>query len=539
MTRRLLSRVILAAVGGCALGSVALPSGVSAHAVLDSSSPAASQTVATSPDEIRLDFSEAVESGFSRVQLFDADERPVETGPVVRDADDDSVISVGVPRLDEGVYVVVWRVVSVDGHPVNGAFPFSVGTGIPADSPDLVDRILAGGRADPQIRWALALARLMGFMGAVVLVGHLWLTWHDATRWPSRSVTLMKRATTLLALGTGGVVLLQGPFAAGRSWSAIVDVDIIGEVMGTRLGVSALVRLALVVAWGALVLSVARSGTYMWRATAGLSAILTLATFAVSGHPSAGNNAVFHVAVDLVHLAAVSVWVGGVISLAVVAREGEADHLAPCLSALATWAMPVTIVTGLVQAVNLTGGPSGLVNTGYGRLLIVKVVVVLAAVAFGARGRRVLADAGPPGVRRIVMWESVLVLVVLALTSVLVGLSPNKADTGSRGSFSVTLVQGGVLADIALTPTEVGTAEVHVVLSPPGGSLEPVMSMSMSMSLPGRDVPAIPVTMSKIGANHFAGVVQIPYPGKWTLEARVVPSPNTTLLYVTTVGIED
>lgn len=539
MTRRLLGRVVFAAVGIGALVMVAFPSGASAHAVLDSSSPSASQSLADSPEEIRLDFSEAVESTFSRIQLFDSDEKEIDTGPVVRSTTDDSVISATVPGLGNGVYVVVWRVVSVDGHPVSGAFPFSVGTDSPADSPGLVERILAGGRADPQMRWALALARLMGFIGAIMLVGHLWLTWREVPRWTSTSVTLMKRATTLLASGTAGVLLLQGPFAAGRSWSAITDVDLIGEVMTTRLGVSALVRLAIVVAWGALVLSTARARTVMWRATAALSVTLTLATFAVSGHPSAGRAAVFHVLVDLVHLLAVSVWVGGVIAFAVIARKGDVRTLAPRLSAQATWAMPVTIVTGLVQAVNLTGGPSGLMATGYGRLLVAKVAVVSVAVGFGARGRRALATSGSVGVRRIVVWESVLVVVVLALTSVLVGLSPNKSSGGSSGSFSVTLVQGGVLADLSFKPTKVGTAEVHAVLSPPGGSLEPVMSMSVSMSLPGRDVPAIPVTMSKLGANHFAGVVQIPYAGKWTMEARVVPSPNTTLLYVTTVEIDD
>lgn len=532
-------RLVAATAAACAATIGLFPVVASAHAILESSSPAASQTLAASPEQITLDFSEAVETSFSRIQLFDSDEKEIPIGSVVRSPTDDSVISADVPELDDGVYVVVWRVVSVDGHPVNGAFPFSVGAGTTTDGTDLVDRILAGDQASGQLRWALGLARLLGFLGAIVLVGHLWLTWGSADRWSTRSQDLMKWATTSLAVGSAGVMLLQGPFASGRSWSAVFDVSLIGEVVPTRLGVAALARLAFVVGWGGLVLTASRAGTMTWRVTAALASIVTLASFAVSGHPSAERSAALFVSVDFVHLVGVSVWVGGVIALWALVRQDGADALATRFSAHATWSMPVVVVTGVLQALHLSGGVSTVFGTGYGKVLFAKVLVVTAAIVMGTRGRRVLRSSGAAGIVRTLTWESVTVVIVIVLTSVLVGLSPNSRSGSDSTTFSVTLVQSGVLADITVSPTKVGAVEVHAFLSPPGGSLEPVVSMKVSMSLPGRDVPPIPVTMSALGTNHFAGVVQIPYAGKWTMEARVVPKANVTLLYSADVSIGD
>lgn len=530
---------MVSAAVACTAAVFSFPVVASAHAVLESSSPAASQTLATSPGEISLNFSEAVESSFSRIQLFDSDEKAISIGAVVRSATDDSVISAKVPVLADGVYVVVWRVVSVDGHPVTGAFPFSVGAGTTEDGADLVDRVLAGGQAGGQLRWALAVARFLGFLGAIVLVGHLWLTWGVTQRWSPRSVDIMKWATTSLAIGSAGVMLLQGPFASGRSWSAVFDASLIGEVVPTRLGIAALARLAFVVAWGCLVLTASRAGTIVWRTVAVVSAGVTLISFAVSGHPSAERNPAFLVSIDLVHLVAVSVWVGGLVALWVVRRDDDAGSLASRFSSHATWSMPLVVVTGAVQAFNLAGGISTLFETGYGRLLVVKVAVVAVAIVMGARGRRALRSSGVEGIARTLKWETCMVALVVVLTSVLVGLSPNTKSGSTGGTFSVTLVQSGVLADFSVGPTKVGAVEVHAFLSPPGGSLEPVQSMSVSMALPGRDVPPIPVTMSSLGANHFAGVLQVPYPGTWTMEARVVPKENVTLLYTTKVEIND
>ncbi|MFM9132011.1 MAG: hypothetical protein ACKORY_04665, partial [Actinomycetota bacterium] len=58
------------------------------------------------------------------------------------------------------------------------------------------------------------------------------------------------------------------------------------------------------------------------------------------------------------------------------------------------------------------------------------------------------------------------------------------------------------------------------------------------MELPSRDVPMIPVAMTEIGANHWTGVVQLPFPGEWNLEVLVTPEENRQVRYATVVPVK-
>ena len=82
----------------------------SAHASLDSSSPAPSTVLSQPPGEIALDFSETVEQRLASIRLFDSEQREIEVGRATRLEADPSSIVATLPLLGNGVYVVVWRV---------------------------------------------------------------------------------------------------------------------------------------------------------------------------------------------------------------------------------------------------------------------------------------------------------------------------------------------------------------------------------------------------------------------------------------------
>jgi copper resistance protein C len=111
----------------CALGAAGLPDAdASAHAFLDHSIPPVGGTVAASPKEIRLFFSEAIEPLFSGISLASASGQPIITGPAVVDAADHAQFVLPVPPLPPGRYKVTWHVVSVDTHPTEGHFTFEI-----------------------------------------------------------------------------------------------------------------------------------------------------------------------------------------------------------------------------------------------------------------------------------------------------------------------------------------------------------------------------------------------------------------------------
>ena len=111
-----------------AAASLALPAAAFAHAALLRTTPSASVVVDTPPPQVSLVYSEAVEPRFAIVSVTDADAHSAD-GRLRRAARRRTPTSsmCRSSTLRQGWYLVVWRVISVDGHPVRGAFTFAVG----------------------------------------------------------------------------------------------------------------------------------------------------------------------------------------------------------------------------------------------------------------------------------------------------------------------------------------------------------------------------------------------------------------------------
>ncbi len=125
----LLSMVALLAVGALLIpvGGSAEP-GVPLHLELRATEPVADTTLAESPDEIRLYFSEAPQMEGTSVRLADANEELVPTTAAEADEEDPRQLFImpGEEGLQPGSYTVHWRVIAQDGHAQNGTFGFSI-----------------------------------------------------------------------------------------------------------------------------------------------------------------------------------------------------------------------------------------------------------------------------------------------------------------------------------------------------------------------------------------------------------------------------
>jgi copper resistance protein C len=97
-----------------------------AHAFLKRAEPAVGSTAQTSPNEVRIWFTENIEPAFSTIQVFDASGKEVDKRDVHLDRSNHALLHVSLPPLGAGTYKVVWRVVSVDTHVTNGNFTFRI-----------------------------------------------------------------------------------------------------------------------------------------------------------------------------------------------------------------------------------------------------------------------------------------------------------------------------------------------------------------------------------------------------------------------------
>lgn len=539
---RIVRRAGAVAVALVALLTVAAPSAASAHAMLVFSVPSASSVLPKAPEQVELAFSEDVEATLSGIRLFDSAQKEIRIGKT-HSGVKKNVVLADIPSLENGTYVVVWRVTSADGHPVNGAFPFEIGTVSTGNGAALVDKVTAAVQHGSPLGGALSAAKFVTFMGFVLLFGMMVFTWGSQFLGSVRAVSAAILGLVLLLLGSMGVLFIQGAYVTGGGWSDIAKFSLVQEVITTRVGLAVVGRVVLAVLWLFLVQILRRQE---WNSVTGtlvlVLGVLTALTFPLAGHPAAASSPGIYVTVDMIHMLAIGTWIGGLFAMVVLRSELGSGDATPVrrFSRNATWALPVVVVTGVAQGLHLLGGLGAVGDTDYSWMLVAKAVLVGLIALLGLRARRTLVvDHG--ATRRfgqVVRFEALVAVVVLGLSAGLVNSSP-VPTTPPVESFTARLVQRSIIAEITVTPPKVGTAEIHLLFTPPGGSLAPVTDVTVRMTLQAKNVPAIPVDVVQIGANHWSGVMQIPYSGDWALEVLVSPQPNTQLRYATTVPVKD
>ncbi|HUF89941.1 MAG TPA: copper resistance protein CopC [Gemmatimonadota bacterium] len=387
------------------------------HARLVSSTPAEDDTLAASPPALRLVFSESIEAALSSVRVVSA--RGSAVVRVRADSMDARVLVGDLAPLPPGAYRVDWRIVSADGHPVEGSYGFTIlDPSGPADSvfapaPPLPARHVSSGHAHggPNAPAGVsATLRGLALFALLVLAG--WLVQLVALRGapPAGAVR------TALAFAAAAALLLIAHFAAWLWHVTPADAapdlgaalqTVPGRVEAVRIG------LALLAVWA---IGLARRP---WIALAFvLAAVLTSGA---AGH-SAGIAPGWSIPLKSLHLVAVAVWMGGVAWLALAAL-GPASFAASAsrVSTLALASVALVGATGAAQAAIFLPDFSALSSSAYGRLVLAKLAGLAGLVAFGAHNRRRLlprlAAGGDPGALRASTRRELALLLAVSLVA--------------------------------------------------------------------------------------------------------------------------
>jgi copper transport protein len=513
-----------------------------------------------------LRFSESVDVSDDAVEVLTAGGDRIDVGDPGHLDGERSSVAVDLPDVDDGTYVVSWRVLSSDSHPVSGAFTFGVGDAAAAlsdvDAQALVDDALAGAGSDRLVGVSYGIVRFAAFAGLVVLVGGAVFV---AALWPPGAED--PRARRILAgawwVALGATVLsipLQATYAVGGSLADAFDPSVIGDELGARTGRAWLVRLLLLAAVGVVAPRLARRPTEgrpqaLLPATV-VGGLALLATITVTGHAMSGDLVGLAVVTDLVHLSAVSMWLGGLALLlgAVLwptggVGDGRAEAIATRFSDVAFGAVMVIVASGVVQAWRQLRSWDALVDTTYGRLLLVKVGFVVLMVAAAAASRswvrqraraRMASLALSPGpgavrappsgraplsvLRRSVAAEIALAVAVLAVTAALVNAVPgatavDNAPAATGGLFNTT-VHGSLTAiQVTVDPAAVGPTEVEINISAHDSSPIDPEEVTASLTLPERNIGPLDLTLQRLGPGQYvAQGAQIPFSGTWDLE---------------------
>jgi putative copper export protein/methionine-rich copper-binding protein CopC len=285
--------------------------------------------------------------------------------------------------------------------------------------------------------------RLVGYGFLAVLVGGAFLL---VGLWPEGAT--LTRARRILWLGLAGALSaslltlgLKGAGLKGLTAVSAFRPDVISTVFGTHFANVLLARTALLVAAVPILIMLARKperavGSSSWRFSASVVGAGTVATYCLTGHAYA-RGAVATLAA-FAHLAGATVWLGGLVMLAVVllprGQRDEARIVIPGFSALAEKAVSLMAVAGAALFLLLEPAWDGLATSGWGQLLFAKLVLVALILAAARRARtftrrhlvRMAAD-GAVSLRPLattVAVELTLAIGVLTATALLVGRNP-------------------------------------------------------------------------------------------------------------------
>ncbi len=528
MTVQLLRRTVLGLVATVAgvLLTLASAAPATGHATLLGTDPADGDVLTAPPAVVTLTFNEPVQADDEGVRLLDAAGEPLAAD--VRPVDD--TVQVTVPQdLTDGTYIVDWAVVSADGHPIGGAFTFSVGQPsaevhevAPSTGSPLVDALHQGAQVFVYL----------GILGTSGLVLFRTVLLDRAARIVDAPVVRLTAVFAAAALA--GLVLYlaaDGAWRTGTGPSGLVDPNLLWDTLtGSPVG------LATVVALVGIALALGGGTTPVGRALTCGGAALALLSLPLTGHSRSFGPAWLVLGSDTVHVVAGAVWFGGVLGLLITLRSSApasaAARTVGRFSTVAAWVVLALAVSGTVLAWRILPGLGALTSTGYGFTLLAKVAVVALVVVVAAWNRYRLVphvhddDGARTRLRRTVGTEAWLILLAVALTGVLVSQSPTEADEAPASApaqpISHHLELGDGMADVRVAPAQVGANTVEIALHDADGApLEPEADPEVRLTLTDPALGPLTPPVTPTGTGRYEVEVDVPLPGEWELELSV------------------
>ncbi|MGH2460222.1 MAG: CopD family protein, partial [Chloroflexota bacterium] len=515
-------------------------------------------------------FSEQVEPSFSKIVVYDTGQQEVDRGDSrVAPDDPESMIVTLKPNLPNGTYAIAWVTQSkVDGHIVRGIVPFGIGVASAPVGATASEGVAAGAVSgsplEMALRWLtlLSICALAGAFAFWLLQDGLLVGASGAVATTVRpaQVRLAVALWILFLISNLALLLNQASLAVGTSLLGAIGAPAVQVAVLTHYGNLWIARMVLGVALGAIVLlrpRLAAAGAGGARATDRSALVvggLLLLSVSLSSHSAAfGSLSPLGVANDWLHLAAVAVWVGGLLQLAafvpaVLRTGGSAERTLPLTLVVPRFAVVAGIslaalgATGLIEALFHVGTLDNLIDTGYGQALLVKILIILPLVAIAAINHFVIRPGFLVGRRKptavsrarardaagLLKWtvriEALLAVAVIAAAGVMTSLSPaQQFGTASAGPLTLSAPAGDLQTTLTVTPGRPGPNQSVVDVRDASGQVAAnVQQVSLRFTYLDSDLGVTQTVLSPSGAGRFTGQTSdLAVAGRWQTEVTV------------------
>ncbi len=555
---------------GVAAAALALPSAAWAHAALLETYPAASAEVDTPPAELRLVYDEVVEPRFAIVSVTDAAGHQQVDGAIHRSAADAYEIDAPLRHLAEGSYLVFWRAISADGHPVRGAFTFEVGPN-PGPPPQFVIPSLSETAVTPlliALRWLVFLSMMaaIGMFVLRVVIARPVVERVEGTRLRALSISVAVALGVALVATPIYVLAATAQFALRSFWSvgALLPLMAVSAFGRGYLRLELLLGLFAAAAAAAIWLDrPARPRRSvvgllsLWGALLAAGAVLLVP--GAAGHAAQTSPRALSLVFDWLHLVSGSLWLGGLAGLLVLWRSLPAARrtaglvvCVPRLSNTAFVSVTVLLGSGIGAAAVHLPTLAALWQTSYGKTILVKAAILLAAMLVAAvnllrtKPALRLADTAASAtvlLRRLVGVEAVLVAGAVLAAAILSSLPPPPKALASLGAVTahtgpgpVTTVaaQAGYRVEIRVTPNKVAVPDDFTVRLTRNGAPVRGATVIATFAMLDMEMPNQAYRLAErspgVYEHSTAALVMV---GRWGLTFEVTPAgaqPFTVVL---------
>ncbi|MBV9943632.1 MAG: FixH family protein [Solirubrobacterales bacterium] len=566
----------IVAMLAAAIVLLALASGAAAHAYLVKTVPAASVVLDAPPTSIQLTYDEAVEPRLAIISATDVGGHQQTTGPARRSpANPDTLVVPLRAHLPEGWYLIYWRAISVDGHPVQGAFTFAVGPN-PGPAPQFRVPNISATATTPQ----LLIARWVMFVTVMLAIGLLSMRLLIARPLARRVSGSSLRALSLAFMIAAGLGLVATAVyldfsTANDSLRSVFDLAALVPLYRVTAFGRAIVDLEICLALFCLAAAIAlwvdrpdRQRRSIAELIAGFGALLGAAAVLIvpgaAGHAAQTSPRGLTLLFDWLHLAAGSVWLGGLVGVLVLwfnAPERErVAALSVCIPRFSNVALASVLalaVTGVGEAVDHMPAVNALWETGYGRAILVKTGLLGGALLIASgnllrtRPRLIAADRQPdlgePAarlLRRLVSGEVAILAAVVFAAAVLSSLPPpppafaleNSAIAKvGPGRVAQTVRHAGYFLQMLVSPNKAAAPDSFALRitqdgHPVRGANVTLLFNHLEMEMPQQEYQLIE-TQPGVYSRAAPALVMV---GRWGLTFQVTPphGPPFTALIV-------
>lgn len=488
--------VLLAAVAVMLLGFT-LPA--RAHAQLEDTSPADGTVADDPPARIELRFSEPVSP-----VAFEMRSGGVEI-PVVTRSDGSTVVVEPEGLLPDGTAVLDWQVVSTDGHPIGGNLVFHVRVATEVEESD----------SGTPVNGGLIVGNALMYVG-LVLGGGLSLFRVLVLEGEGEKERLRRLTFALLGIGViGTAVTLALRATGGPLGFATLPTGAAPAMVAAALGST-----------------LAMAGQPK-RVPVTVGVAIALLAPVLTGHTRSFEPGWLMMASDAVHLYAAAVWAGGLVGIALLTKRHRSEHgvLVSRFGRLAAWSLATVMLSGLTLAWTLHRSWDSLTGSEHGRLVLLKLAIVLAVAGVGAFNRYrlvpALAAAGAKARRMLAgttAIEAAGLVLVLVVTSALVDKDPAGAAELTEAQGPVQTAIGDLVLTVGIEPGDRGANETTIdIRSLDGGAADVTGPVTVVVVADGdrTSYDAAP------DSDGHRATIDIPRSGEWGVEVHARVDQST------------